>query len=114
MTENPKNLRFAEAIAHIIQSSIRYEVEHKDIHKDTVITKVEISKDKQFARIFIVPISDDPELNNKELNAFNKISGFFRKKIAENVRVRSIPLLNFVIDFGYKKGQAVIDLLNKI
>lgn len=114
MTENLKNLRFAEAITHIIQSAIRYEVEHKDIHNDTEVSKVEISKDRQYAKIFIVPSSDDPVLNKKEVDAFNKISGFFRKKIADNVRVRAVPELNFYIDIGFKKGQQVIDLLKKI
>jgi len=114
MTENLKNLRFAEAISHIIQTAIRYEVNHKDIHNDTIISKVEVSKDRQFVKIFIIPSSDDLELNKKELEAFNKISGFFRKKIADNVKVRSIPKLNFAIDFGYKKGEAVLDLIDKI
>ncbi|HPC38378.1 MAG: 30S ribosome-binding factor RbfA [Spirochaetota bacterium] len=114
MTENPKNLRFAEAISHIIQSAIRYEVEHKDIHNDTIISKVEISKDRQYVKVFIIPSSDDPDLNDKEVEAFNKISGFFRKKIAEGVKVRAIPKLNFVIDYGYKKGEAVLDIIKKL
>ena len=112
--ENLKNLRFAEAISHIIQSAIRFEAEHKDIHKDTIVSKVEVSKDRQFVKIYIVPSSDDNESNQKELNAFNKISGFFRKKIAENVKIRAIPILNFILDIGYKKGEAVIDLINRI
>ncbi len=112
--DNPKNLRFAEAIIHIIQSAIRYEVEHKDIHKDTIVTKVDISKDRQFAKVYIVPSSDDSQLNHKEVEAFNKISGFFRKKIAEGVRVRAVPKLNFVLDIGFKKGESVLDLIKKI
>ncbi|MCR4420934.1 MAG: 30S ribosome-binding factor RbfA [Spirochaetales bacterium] len=114
MTENLKNLRFAEAISHIIQTAIRYEVDHKDIHNNTIISKVEISKDRQFAKIFIIPSSDDLELNKKEVDAFNKISGFFRKKIVENVKIRAVPKLQFIIDFGYKKGEAVLDLIDKI
>ncbi len=114
MVENLKNLRLAEAISHIVQTSIRYEVNHKDIHSDTVVSKVEISKDRQFAKIYLIPSSDDLEINKKELEAFNKISGFFRKKIAENIRVRMVPKLNFTIDYGYKKGEAVLDLINKL
>lgn len=114
MEENLKNLRFAEAITHIIQTAIRYEVEHKDIHSDTIVSKVELSKDRHYAKVFLIPVSDDPKLNEKELEAFNKISGFFRKKIAESVRVRSIPEISFVIDYGFKKGEAVLDLLKKI
>lgn len=114
MEENFKNLRLAEAICHIVQTAIRYEVEHKDIHNDTVVTKVELSKDRQYAKIFIVPSSNDKNLNDKEISAFNKISGFFRKKIAEGIRVRAIPDITFVIDYGFRKGEEVLDLLKKI
>lgn len=51
-----------------------------DIHKTTFINRVEISDDKKYAKIFVVPGSSDIAKIENEIDALNKISGFFRKK----------------------------------
>ena len=47
-------------------------------------------------------------------NALNKISGFFRKKIASEVKVRVVPELKFVFDAGYIKAESVLKTLNNL
>jgi ribosome-binding factor A len=111
---NPRKLRLAEAILHIVQSAIIFEVEHKDIHKTTFINRVEISDDKKYAKIFAVPESSDTVAIEKEIDALNKISGFFRKKIASEVKVRIVPELKFVFDAGYIKAESVLKTLNNL
>ncbi|HQM89424.1 MAG TPA: 30S ribosome-binding factor RbfA, partial [Exilispira sp.] len=78
------------------------------------INRVEISDDKKYAKIFVVPGSSDIAKIENEIDALNKISGFFRKKIASEVKVRVVPELKFVFDVGYIKAESVLKTLNNL
>jgi len=71
---------------------------------DVHILRVECSADLSTARVFI----------NGGLKHMEGISAFLRNEIAQNMKVRKVPSLRFIIDDGAKNTARVEELLNEL
>lgn len=60
------------------------------------ITKVEISSDLHYAKIFVSIYNNSS--SKKLFQRLNKISGFIRKELASRINLRFIPEIKFKLD----------------
>lgn len=74
------------------------------------ITGVELSRDYSRAKIFIA--LQEHEQGHDTLVALNKAAGFFRYRLAQSVKLRSVPQMRFVYDDAFRNGQRISDLIN--
>ncbi|MEJ5229736.1 MAG: 30S ribosome-binding factor RbfA [Pseudothermotoga sp.] len=83
--------------------------------KDTLITisRCELSNDKKFADIY-VSVMGDKEERMKTVENLNKIKGYFRTYLANNLDLYSAPQVRFKEDPGIEASVRIQQLLNKI
>lgn len=72
---------------------------------------VKLAKDKSYVDVYVSALDGDMEKIVKKLN---KAQGFFRKVIAENIRMFKVPEVRFHIDQGLQASVKVHELLDTI
>ncbi len=86
-----------------IQELIKEEISLIFLHKIqdpelglTTITKVEVTPDLRFAKVFVSIL--DKEKREDSLNKINDLKTLIRTELAHRVRLRRVPELTFLID----------------
>ena len=77
------------------------------------ISKVEISPDLYYCKIFIT-ISVEDEKREKIVDSLNTKKNFIRHKLTQRIQMRRIPELTFKIDRALDKGLAVLKVLDEL
>ena len=77
------------------------------------ISKIEISPDLYYCKIYITGIVED-EKKVKILDSLNSSKGFIRHKLTQRIEMRRIPELIFKIDRALEKGLDVLKVLDKL
>ncbi|CAM3397960.1 30S ribosome-binding factor RbfA [Pseudostreptobacillus hongkongensis] len=86
-------------ISRIIGTAILLDVKNEKVKNLVTVKNVNLSPDGRYADI-IFSILDYKENINKEkmLEDLNKLKGFFRKKVGENLEIRFTPELRVHLD----------------
>lgn len=101
--------RLAESIKYSINDIINDEIDSINF---VTITEVEITKDLVDAKIYIQTL--DLKEANRTIEKLTKASGFIKKRLAQNVKMRRIPNLIFKYDNSLDNYNKIDDLLNKV
>lgn len=86
---------------------------HNDSLGMTSIVRVELSKDKRFATIFVSLMGPD-DRKKKLVEKLNEDKGVFRTAIAKNIRLFKAPEIRFKEDIGIEASLRVAQLLEQI
>ncbi|MFC2001093.1 30S ribosome-binding factor RbfA [Chloroflexota bacterium] len=87
----------------------------KDPRLDTFVTVTEVatSPDLKYAKVFISYIASQEE-RQKTLSVLTGASGFFRRELSKNLRLRHIPELSFHWDDSIERGDHLLQLIDEI
>ena len=77
------------------------------------ITKIEISPDLHYCKIYI-SCSVDEEKKNYLIELLNNSKSFIRHKLSQRVEMRRVPELTFKIDKTLEQGIAVLKVLDTL
>lgn len=105
--------RLNSLLKEVIDEVIRRDVRNPDVHELMTVTRVEITKDLHFAKVFISVIGSTVE-KEKTLAALQKAAGFIAVHASKKVVMRYFPSLTFVLDDSVDKHMRITTLLNKI
>lgn len=109
--------RRIERINHLLRETIsellQREVKDPRLGGLVTVTKVGISPDLHYARVFISVLGDEGE-RDKVVQCLNSASGFFRKELGARLRLRYIPELSFRNDDSLDRGAQVLQLLKQL
>ena len=96
-------------ISELIQRQV------KDPRLDTfvAVTAVATSPDLKHAKVFVSCISGKQE-EQKILRVLTAASGFLRKELARNLKLRRIPELSFHWDDSIEHGDRILRLLDQV
>ncbi len=96
-------------ISELIQRQV------KDPRLDTfvAVTAVATSPDLKHAKVFVSCISGKQE-EQKILSVLTAASGFLRKELARNLKLRRIPELSFHWDDSIEHGDRILRLLDQV
>ncbi len=61
------------------------------------ITRVEVSKDLQHAKVFFTVLGQESQIKETQ-KGLSRASGYIRRLVGQRVRLRYIPQLNFIFD----------------
>lgn len=75
------------------------------------VTRVEISRDLQQARIFISVLGRDEQAGEATVQALQHAAGFFQAQLGRRLRLRNTPHLSFVLDRALEEGHRMAALL---
>ena len=101
--------RAAEAIHEAVAQILRGEVSDPRLH-DVSLTRVEITDDLSFARIFYT-VRDEEE-RDKAAQAFERATPFLRSRVGQEVQLRTVPELSFRYDKGLDNAARIEELLS--
>ena len=77
------------------------------------ITEVSISPDMKYAKIFVSHIGSE-EQKKETMNALASASSFFRRELAQRIRLRHMPELIFQWDDSIERGVHLLDLIDQV
>ena len=90
--------RAAEAIRMAVSRALREEISDPSLQNVT-ITRVEVTHDLSFARVFYTVLGGADERTAAQLG-FDRAAPFLRSKVGENVPLRTVPDLGYKFDKG--------------
>jgi len=104
--------RVNEELKREISNIINYEVTNSNVTGMISVTKVKISPDLHYARVYVSILNSK---NVKQtLAGLKASSGFIRSKVAERINMRVTPELVFELDDSLEYGQKIDTILNEI
>lgn len=104
--------RINEELKREISNIINYEVTNSNVTGLISVTKVKISPDLRYARVYV------SILNSKNIKltlaGLKSSSGFIRSRIAEKINLRVTPELVFELDDSMQYGEKIDTILKDI
>lgn len=107
-----RQLRVGEEVRHALSQAIeRGEIHDPALAGEVItVTEVRVSPDLKNATAFVIPLGGDGA--NEIAEALNRASGFLRKWVASNVRLRHVPRINFLVDETFDEAAKIGGVLN--
>jgi ribosome-binding factor A len=109
-TQRPERVQEAirEEVAKIVQQEL------KDPRLGFItITKVELTRDLRFARIYF-SVLGDPKDKQRALHGLNNSKGYIKGHLADRVKLKFMPDIAFKIDNSFEYTKHIYDLLEKL
>lgn len=103
--------RVEEELKKEISNIISYELNNSNITGMVSVTKVKVTPDLRYARVFVSMINSNKK---KTLEALKKSSGFIRTEIAHKINLRVTPEIVFEFDESIEYGARIDAILNNI
>lgn len=93
--------RIAEEIKKVVSEMIQNELKDPRIKGLISVTKINLTKDLKFCKIYISVLGADKE---EVLSGIKSGAGYMRKELGQRVQIRILPELQFVIDNSMEYG----------
>jgi ribosome-binding factor A len=102
--------RLADQIQRDLADLIRLEVRDPRVGLVT-ITTVEVTRDLSHARVFVTSLSETAVAES--VQALTHAAGFLRSRLAQTLKLRTIPELHFVYDASVERGVRLSKLIDE-
>lgn len=113
----PKEFKRIDRIAELIQRELAQLIQH-DI-KDPRITHmigvsaVKVTNDLSYAKVYITILNADEKAIKDTIDVLQHAAGFLRSTLARNLKLRTMPELQFKYDTLLAEGNRLMDLINE-
>lgn len=105
--------RLNSLLKEVITEVIRNDVRNPHVNELIAVTRVEITKDLHYAKVFISVIGDEKQ-KAETIKALNSAAGFIAVHSSKKVVMRYFPELTFHIDNSVEKRMHIDKLLQDI
>jgi ribosome-binding factor A len=111
---NPRRReRLNALIEEVLSELIHREMKDPRIASMTSVAGVEVTKDGRIARARVSVMGSEEE-KQATMKALERATGFLRSKLGEQLTIRHIPELQFVLDRSIERGDRVLELLSRL
>jgi ribosome-binding factor A len=108
-----RTTRLNSLLKEVISEVIKRDVRNPHVNELLTVTRVEITKDLHYAKVYVSVIGDD--LQRKEtLKALQTAAGFIAVNASKKVTMRYFPSLTFVLDDSVDKHMRIEKILGEI
>ncbi|MBP7459668.1 MAG: 30S ribosome-binding factor RbfA [Candidatus Delongbacteria bacterium] len=76
------------------------------------LTQVRTSRDLKYSKVMVSVLGED-ETRNHTIQILNKLAGYFRHLLNDNVHLRTIPQLTFILDTSVDYSQKIEALIRQ-
>lgn len=104
--------RVQEALRQEISRIVQNEVKDPRLGFLT-ITRVELTRDLRYARVFFSTLGESKE-KHLALKGLNHAKGYIKGLIADRIKLRFMPEIEFKIDESFEHAKKIYDLLDKL
>lgn len=105
--------RLNSLLKEVLSEVIRRDVKNPHVSELVTVTRVDISKDLHYAKVYISVIGT-PEQKQETLKALTSASGFIAVNSSKKVVMRYFPELTFKLDDSVDQHMKIEELLGKI
>lgn len=112
MTRNRTD-RLNSNLKEVISEVIRSDVRNPHVNELMTVTRVDITKDLHYAKVYISVIGSETE-KQQTIGALNSAAGFIAVNASKKVVMRYFPELTFILDDSVDKHMRIESLLGKI
>ena len=103
------NSLIRQEISHLLQRQVK----DPRLSNFIAVTGVATSADLKHARVFVSHIGGTEE-KDTTLSTLSAASGFFRRELARNLKLRYTPVLTFQWDDSIERGARILQLIDKV
>jgi ribosome-binding factor A len=103
--------RVDEAMREVLSGAITSELKDPRVGFVTV-TAVETSPDLRHARVFVSVLGDDA-VRRRSLDGLRSAHGYLQRRVAEELRLKHTPTLDFAYDDTADRGQRIAELIER-
>lgn len=102
-------------ISRIIGTCLLIDVKNEKINKLVTVHNVKLTKDARYVDITFSILNINGNVNKLKIEEdLRKLTGFFRKKLSENLEIRYIPEVRIHIDDSVEYGIKISSLIDKV
>jgi ribosome-binding factor A len=105
--------RLNSLLKEVISEVIRREVRNPHVTELVTVTRVQISKDLHYAKVFISVIGSEQQ-KVETIAALNSAAGFIAVNSSQKVTMRYFPALTFKLDDSVDKHMRIEELLGQV
>ena len=105
--------RVSDEIRRRLTDLISRELKDPRVSFLSSITRVEMSPDLRYAKVF-VSVLGTPQEQQDTIAALKHAAGFLRHELGADLRLRHTPELQFVIDHSIEEGDRVLRLIREV
>jgi ribosome-binding factor A len=111
-SRSQRQLRVGEVIRHALSQLLeRGEAHDPGLHGVSItVTEVRISPDLRNATAFVMPLGGVEA--DGVLESLSRAAPFFRRRMAQSVQLRRLPILSFELDGSFDNAQHIDTLLS--
>jgi ribosome-binding factor A len=106
-----RNAKIAQAIRQVVSSVVLFELRDPRIANVTVLG-TEVAEDLRSAKVFVSVMGTD-SAQRLALQGLNAARGFIQSRIADELKLRQTPILEFALDQGVKRSIEVSKMLRE-
>lgn len=107
----PRSHRVADFIQRELSGMISTEIRDPRISPMLTIASVDVSRDLAVAKVYYSLL--DPEERAETAAALKRASGFLRRRLAQEMKIRAVPELRFHYDDSAEKGARMSALIDQ-
>lgn len=104
--------RLSGDIRRILEETIIRDVSD-DRLQNILITRVKLARDGSHATVFFETTGSETD-SEEACTAMKSAAGFLRSKLADAIRMRTVPVLSFVHDSSGKDGDKVLGIMKEL
>ena len=108
----PRDFNRSERVGGQLRRELAQLVQHevKDPGVGFVsISDVEVTRDLAHARVYVTVFEEDKA--HRSIEALNRASGYLRKRLGQEMRIRTVPELHFLHDDSVETGARMDELI---
>ena len=105
--------RVNSLIRREISELIQHQIKDPRLGAFVSVTAVNTTPDLKYAKVFVSSICSQEE-KQKILNVLTGASGFFRKELTRELKLRHIPELSFHWDDSIERGDRLSRLIDEV
>lgn len=105
--------RLNSLLKEVISEVIKRDVKNPHVNELVTVTRVEITKDLHYAKVYVSIIGSDA-IKTETLQALQSAAGFIAVHSSKKVVMRYFPALTFKIDDSVAKQMRIEELIQEI
>ena len=105
--------RLNSLLKEVISEVIRMDVRNPHVNQMVTVTRVNITNDLHYAKVYISVIGSEQE-KVETIDALQSAAGFIAVNASKKVVMRYFPELTFILDDSVEKHMRIESLLGKI
>ena len=108
----PRSRRIAEQIQRELAELIRLELKDPRVSGLVTVTDVEVSRDQSHAKVFFTLLGDARKID-ETAEGLKRAAGFLRTQLAQRMKLRTVPQLDFQYDTSVERGIKLSRLIDE-